>query len=45
MSILRNALGLIVGAILVVGYLSYFIVNEKQKAIVQRLGQINRIVE
>ena len=45
MSILRNALGFIVGAILVVGYLSYFIVNEKQKAIVQRLGQINRIVE
>lgn len=45
MSILRNALGLVVGAVLVVGYLSYFIVNEKQKAIVQRLGQINRIVE
>ena len=45
MSILRNALGLIVGVLLVVGYLSYFIVNEKQKAIVQRLGQINRIVE
>ncbi len=45
MSILRNALGLIVGAVLVVGYLSYFIVNEKQKAIVQRLGQINRVVE
>jgi modulator of FtsH protease HflC len=45
MSIFRNALGLVVGAILVVGYLSYFIVNEKQKAIVQRLGQINRVVE
>ncbi len=45
MSILRNTLGLIIGAILVVGYLSYFIVNEKQKAIVQRLGQINRVVE
>jgi modulator of FtsH protease HflC len=45
MSIFRNALGLIVGAILVVGYLSYFIVNEKQKAIVQRLGQISRVVE
>ena len=32
-------------AILFVLYMSYFIVNEKQKALVLRFGDINRIVE
>ena len=45
MSIYKNLLGFIVAAVLVVLYLSYFIVNEKQKALVLRFGDINRIVE
>jgi modulator of FtsH protease HflC len=45
MAIFRNILGLAVALILVVMYLSYFIVNEKQKALVLRFGDINRIVE
>jgi modulator of FtsH protease HflC len=45
MGIARNIIGLIVAALFVVFYLSYFIVNEKQKALVLRFGDINRIVE
>jgi modulator of FtsH protease HflC len=45
MAIFRNILGLMVAAILFVMYMSYFIVNEKQKALVLRFGDINRIVE
>jgi modulator of FtsH protease HflC len=45
MSIFRNALGFLIAAVLFVLYLSYFIVNEKQKALVLRFGDINRIVE
>jgi modulator of FtsH protease HflC len=45
MAIFRNILGILVAAVLFVMYLSYFIVNEKQKALVLRFGDINRIVE
>jgi modulator of FtsH protease HflC len=45
MSFVRNIFGFVVLALLVVFYLSYFIVNEKQKALVLRFGDINRIVE
>jgi modulator of FtsH protease HflC len=45
MGIARNILGLIVALVLATLYLSYFIVNEKQKALVLRFGDINRIVE
>jgi modulator of FtsH protease HflC len=45
MSIFKNILGVAVAAILFVLYMSYFIVNEKQKALVLRFGDINRIVE
>jgi modulator of FtsH protease HflC len=45
MAIFRNILGVLIAAILFVMYLSYFIVNEKQKALVLRFGDINRIVE
>jgi modulator of FtsH protease HflC len=45
MAVFRNVLGLLVAAVLFVMYLSYFIVNEKQKALVLRFGDINRIVE
>jgi modulator of FtsH protease HflC len=45
MSFVRNTFGFVVLALLVVFYFSYFIVNEKQKALVLRFGDINRIVE
>jgi modulator of FtsH protease HflC len=45
MAIFRNIFGVLMAAILFVLYLSYFIVNEKQKALVLRFGDINRIVE
>jgi modulator of FtsH protease HflC len=45
MAIFRNIAGIIIAAILFVLYLSYFIVNEKQKALVLRFGDISRVVE
>lgn len=45
MTFARNIVGIVVAALLVLLYLSYFIVNEKQKALVLRFGDINRIVE
>jgi modulator of FtsH protease HflC len=45
MAIFRNVLGLAIAAILAILYMSYFIVNEKQKALVQRFGEINRVIE
>ncbi len=44
MTYARNLIGFIVAAALVALYLSYFIVNEKQKALVLRFGDINRVV-
>jgi modulator of FtsH protease HflC len=45
MSTVKNLSGLVIAAILLLFYMSYFIVNEKQKALVLRFGDINRIVE
>jgi membrane protease subunit HflC len=45
MTLIRNLLGFIAAAVLFVAYLSYFVVDEREKAIVQRLGEISRIVE
>lgn len=45
MTSIRNILGAAIAAILLVAYLSYFVVDERQKMIVQRLGEISRIVE
>jgi modulator of FtsH protease HflC len=41
----KSILGFVAAAFLLLLYLSYFVVNEKQKAIVQRFGDINRVVE
>lgn len=45
MSTIRNIAGLVIAAILFVGYMSYFVVDERQKMIVQRVGEISRIVD
>lgn len=45
MTLIRNLLGFVVAAVLFVAYLSYFVVDEREKAIVQRFGEISRIVE
>lgn len=37
--------GIVLAAILVVAYMSYFVVDERKKALVLRFGEINRIVE
>jgi modulator of FtsH protease HflC len=38
-------IGLIIAAVAFVGYLSYFIVDEREKALVLKFGEISRIVE
>ena len=45
MSFTKNIFGLAVAVVLFILYLSYFIVTEKQKALVLRFGEISRIVE
>jgi modulator of FtsH protease HflC len=45
MTAFRNLFGVVVALVLAIAYMSYFIVNEKQKALVLRFGDINRIVE
>lgn len=45
MNTFKNVLGFLVAVVLAVAYLSYFVVTEKQKALVLRFGEINRIVE
>ncbi|MCA0434759.1 MAG: protease modulator HflC [Proteobacteria bacterium] len=45
MSFFRNTLGFLLAAVALVAYLSYFIVDEREKAIVQRFGEISRTVE
>ena len=45
MAAIRNIIGFALAAILFVAYLTYFVVDERQKVIVQRLGEISRIVE
>jgi modulator of FtsH protease HflC len=45
MTFAKNILGFAVAAILLLLYMSFFIVNEKQKALVLRFGDINRVVD
>jgi modulator of FtsH protease HflC len=45
MSFAKNIVGLAIALLLFILYLSYFIVTEKQKALVLRFGEISRIVE
>jgi modulator of FtsH protease HflC len=45
MAAIRNILGFLIAVALFVAYLSYFVVDERQKALVLRFGDINRIVE
>jgi modulator of FtsH protease HflC len=45
MTFAKNIIGFVVAALLLVLYLSYFIVNEKQKALVLRFGNISRVIE
>jgi modulator of FtsH protease HflC len=45
MTFVRNIFGFVVAAFLLVAYLSYFVVDERQKALVLRFGEIARIVE
>jgi modulator of FtsH protease HflC len=45
MAAIRNLLGLVIAAVLLVGYMSYFVVDERKKVLVSRFGEINRIVE
>ena len=45
MSTTKTIFGIVAAAILVVLYMSYFVVDERQKALVLRFGDINRIVE
>ncbi len=42
---LRTAGGIALAVILIAAYMSYFIVDERKKALVLRFGEINRIVE
>jgi modulator of FtsH protease HflC len=45
MAAFRNILGVIVAAVLFIAYLSYFVVDEREKVLVMRFGEISRIVE
>jgi modulator of FtsH protease HflC len=45
MNMMTRILGLIAGLILLVAYMSYFVVDEREKALVMRFGEISRIVE
>ncbi len=45
MSATKSILGILAAAIAILLYLSYFVVNEKEKALVLRFGEINRTVE
>jgi modulator of FtsH protease HflC len=45
MAAIRNLLGIVIAAILAVAYMSYFVVDEREKMLVSRFGEISRIVE
>jgi membrane protease subunit HflC len=45
MAAFRNILGVIIAAVLFIAYLSYFVVDEREKVLVMRFGEISRIVE
>jgi modulator of FtsH protease HflC len=42
---MTRIIGLFLAAVAFVGYLSYFVVDERKKALVMRFGEISRIVE
>ncbi len=42
---LKTVLGVLAAAFAVLFYMSYFVVDEKHKALVLRFGDINRVVE
>ncbi len=44
-SIFRSIGGIVLAAILTLAFMSYFIVDERKKALVLRFGEINRIVD
>ena len=41
---IRNILGFLIAAVLFVGWMTYFVVDEREKALVMRFGDISRIV-
>jgi modulator of FtsH protease HflC len=45
MNMTTRLLGIVAALILLVGYMSYFVVDEREKALVMRFGEISRIVE
>jgi modulator of FtsH protease HflC len=45
MSVFRNIFALIAAAVLAVAYMAYFVVDEREKVLVSRFGEISRIVE
>ncbi len=45
MSSFKNILGIVAAVIAFIAYSSYFVVDERQKALVLRFGEINRTVE
>ena len=45
MSMTKNAIAAVLALALFIAYLSYFVVDERRKALVLRLGEISRIVE
>jgi modulator of FtsH protease HflC len=45
MSSIRNILGIVAAFLLFIAYSSYFVVDERQKALVLRFGEINRTIE
>ncbi|MBC8037405.1 MAG: protease modulator HflC [Rhizobiales bacterium] len=45
MNTTRSVLGIIAAAAVIILYMSYFVVDEREKALVLRFGDINRIVE
>ena len=45
MNSIRNVLGIVVAIVAFIAYSSYFVVDERQKALVLRFGEINRTVE
>lgn len=45
MNTIRNTVGAVIAVLLFIAYMSYFVVDERQKMIVQRFGEISRIVD
>ena len=45
MNSFKNILGIVAAIVAFIAYSSYFVVDERQKALVLRFGEINRTVE